>query len=63
MTAKTRELLLTCPSCGSTCGMTIDTTDLTTVECTGCGETIAPADAAETLRLAAARAGKRSRLG
>jgi len=55
MTAKTRELLLLCPSCGATCGVSIDTTDLTTVECSGCGETIDPADAAETLRLAAAR--------
>lgn len=52
---KTRELLLTCPECGATCGMKVDTSDLTSVECGECGETIDPRDAAEKLRDASAR--------
>jgi transcription initiation factor TFIIIB Brf1 subunit/transcription initiation factor TFIIB len=54
-TSKTTELLMRCPECGAECGMKIDTSDLTSVECADCGETIDPRDAAEKLRDASSR--------
>jgi hypothetical protein len=52
-TAKTTELLLTCPECGAECGMIINTSDLTTVECAECNATVDPLEAVDTLRAAA----------
>jgi hypothetical protein len=52
---KTTELLLTCPECGATCGFTINTADMSTVECSECNMAIDPRDAAEQLRDASAK--------
>ena len=49
---KTTELLLTCPLCEATCGMTIDTADMAVVECNECNEKVDPIDAVDTLRAA-----------
>ena len=55
MATKTAELLMQCPECGASCGMKVDTSDLSTVECADCGETITPSEAAEALEAAAER--------
>jgi hypothetical protein len=54
-TVKTTELLMRCPECGQTCGMKVDTSDLTSVECAECGEAFDPQEAAEQLAAAADR--------
>jgi hypothetical protein len=49
---KTTELMLTCPECGAECGMILNTSDLTTVECSECAATVDPTEAVDTLRAA-----------
>jgi peptide subunit release factor 1 (eRF1) len=55
MATKTKTaVLMTCPECGATCGMRVDTTDMS-VECSECNEEVDPAAAALVLRTAAER--------
>jgi hypothetical protein len=47
---KTTELLLICPECGATCGFTINTADMSTVECSECNGSVDPAAAVRKLQ-------------